>query len=340
MKKKYYIIGGLGLAAIATLIYAKTASTVNAVKGLTFGVNWYGDLNDINISTSGVKLPLSAVIGNRSDQTVKGTINSVDIYKGGSKIAYSKAKKYDFVLSSYRDTTIPIDIVIPYLSALSLIRSYGSLYEAFSGIKIRIDFTLNGSLQQPIVIDVETGEVSLDGVGYTPTLTRNIRSLSNYGSVIPRYTNNKHTDPILIENVTPEQTASFIRKMAKSCAWQTKELSKRLKRNTVKETVRSVFDFVFNHIEYVRDSEKNEQVRSPLRTLEEQKGDCDCFSLLIASIFENLNIPYIIRIAEYDHKGYFQHVYVIAMQNGQELPCDPVTDYCFYQKPFTNKKDF
>ena len=83
-----------------------------------------------------------------------------------------------------------------------------------------------------------------------------------------------------------------------------------------------------------------EQVRRPLRTLYDQKGDCDCYATLIGSMLYNLGIPFKFRIAEYANKGYYQHVYVIVPYSGGYFTVDPVLDNFNQEKPTTNHKDF
>ena len=97
---------------------------------------------------------------------------------------------------------------------------------------------------------------------------------------------------------------------------------------------------VVQHIEYVPDSAVMEQVRRPLRTLYDQKGDCDCYATLIGSILTNLGIPFSLRIAKYNGRSYFQHVYVVVREGDKELVVDPVVDKCFYEKKPSEKKDF
>ena len=73
-----------------------------------------------------------------------------------------------------------------------------------------------------------------------------------------------------------------------------------------------------------------EQVRRPLRTLYDQKGDCDCFATLIGSILENLGIKYKFRVAAYQ-RGW-QHDYVIVPYENGYYTVDPVLDQCFAEK--------
>lgn len=360
--KNSTIIGlGIGGLALGGLLYfwSKAQSAKSFIQNLTIEPLWYGGVNDMKFSTTGVKLPLAVDLGNRSNQEYKIRINACDIFLGEQKVAASKAALVEAVLKPQSTTRIPIDVVINYaflvdfvgLSVTSLMMGEGAngIVSAMNqSLKIRLDFAVNDAIQTPLTINLESGEVSLSGlggarlrggVGLVSYEDRQIGSFDDYKYLLPE---NKPTyeDKVVVEDVTPEQTARAIRAWAKECKWQTAALAKSLKGSTVRETIQNVFGFVYKYVKYEADSVTVEQVRSPLRCLYDQKGDCDCYTLLIASIFENLGIPYVVRIAEYNGKGYYQHVYAVALINGNELACDPVLNRCFEEKPYTRKKDF
>jgi hypothetical protein len=128
---------------------------------------------------------------------------------------------------------------------------------------------------------------------------------------------------------------------------QTKDLAPLLKKSNVYDTCENVWNFVYQHIQYTRDEKGREQVRVAARTWADRKRgvDCDCYSVFIMSILYNLRIPNsLIRIAEYNPKTGFQHVYPIVI-----YPQDPkgylVLD-CVLDKfnkehtPFTRIKDY
>ena len=77
-----------------------------------------------------------------------------------------------------------------------------------------------------------------------------------------------------------------------------------------------------------------EQVRRPLRTLYDQKGDCDCYATLIGAMLKNMGIDFRFRIAAYS-AGRYQHVYVVVPSNDSPTGyyvVDPVLDQCFAEK--------
>lgn len=345
--KLFLGVGALSVVGLGVLAWAKTSSSVNFVKNLTFEPLWYGGINDMDISSSGIKLPLAVDLGNRSDQTFRVRINAVDIYKGGKKIAYSTARYSEVVLNPYSPSRLKLDIVVGWsflftigVTMANAIGNLNKVMEAFAGMSMRIDFTINDAVQTPITVDFENGAVKMDGLGLVPTYYHKVGNIRDYVGFIPSSTYLKKKDKLIINDVSPEETARFVRRKASACRWQTESLARKLAKSSPYETVRSVYDFVDKYIAYVADPVNEETVREPLRCLYDQKGDCDCMTMLICSLFENLGIKYTIRIAEYDHKGYFQHIYAIAHIGGGRVPCDPVVGQFDYEKPFTNYKDF
>ena len=55
--------------------------------------------------------------------------------------------------------------------------------------------------------------------------------------------------------------------------------------------VRALHSFVRDNIRYVRDINGVETVQTPLRTLENEAGDCDDKSLLVATLLETIGFP-------------------------------------------------
>lgn len=343
---------GVGALAVGGLVYfaSRAGSAKSFVANMTVEPLWYGGINDMKFSTTGVKLPLAIDLGNRSSERYKVKVNACDVFLGGSKVAASKAALVEAVIEPYATTRIPIDVVLNYSFLVELIGS--SITSLIMGegadkikdvvsreLEIRLDFAVNDFVQTPLSLNLSTGEVSLNGLGLVSYENREIGSLNDYKYLLPKE-EPENSNPTLITDVTPEQTAVAIRKFAQKYAYQTAKLARKLKADTVEETVQRVFDFVYHYIKYVPDSTVKEQVRTPLRCLHDQAGDCDCYSVLIASIFENLGIKYVVRIAEYANKGYYQHVYVVALVHGREYVCDPVIEKCFTEKEYSRKKDF
>jgi LEA14-like dessication related protein len=106
----------------------------------------------------------------------------------------------------------------------------------------------------------------------------------------------------------------------------TQRLAPTLKQRTNEATIKAVFDFVNDHIQYREDSPGIEELRRPTRSWNDRVAgiDCDCYSILLSSILSNLNIPHSFRMAAYDASENFSHVYVVAKANGKQYIMDPV----------------
>lgn len=345
------LAAGLGL-----YLYGRIAGIKNFVNNLVITPKWYGGIQDMKLDPNrGIKLPLAIDLENRSDEELSIRINSMTATsKDGSVFASSKASKDYKLIKKQRTTTIPVDVWIEASAVYKVVgtgilnliagQSFGYENKVSSIVKdasMRINLSAKG-VTFDVIIDFgqskKVGDSKLNGLGIVNYENRQILPLSDYQHLLPEDFESDlcYEDPIIASNITPEETARFVRKMAYEYRRDTKMLSEDLLKPTVKDTVKSIWDFCVNHIKYEMDSLDNEQVRRPLRTLLDQRADCDCYSALIASMCENLNLNYQLRIAEYDHKGYYQHIYVII----EGYVCDPVVDRCFYEKPTTKHKDF
>ncbi len=362
MKKKWLTIGlaSLGIGGLALLIWSKISRTKSMVSNLVFTPMWYGKIDDMKVDTRGVKCPLAIKFGNRSDESIDIRLNSFDLVnKSGKTVASSATGNYTVSIKPYAESTMPVDVWVTTSSVVSLLKSVivsltekdaSAMREQAKSLiedaTVKASVTINNVLTVDVSVPINGTETiddtnaanGTDGLGLVSTEKRIIGSLYDYIDLIPLRSELRRNDKIITgtKDVTPEETAVFIRKVAKAFKSDTERLSWSLKRATVKDTVQCIWNFVAKYIKYVPDSDLNEQVRRPLRTLYDQEGDCDCYTTLIASICENLGLTYKIRIAEYANRGYFQHVYPII----EGYVCDVVIDACFKEKTPTRKLDF
>ncbi len=317
MKAKHVIIG-VGIVGALVWIYTKLSGLKNALNNLLVTPHWDGSLNNMNFDLEGITLPIAIDFGNRSDQSLRFQLIAFDIYLKGTRVASSQPNANEVTLLPYKTTSLRgIRVKIPYLSLLSTVGSTALAYyksnkdaavwgELLKTATFDITMALNGTIQERFMVDMN-GNATVAGLRGVPTDKRVIRSLDEYIQYIPPRASLQMQDKQIVADVEPEYTASFIRKMAQVYRGDTTELARRLAGGSVRETIRHIWDFVAYHIRYVPDRSDMEQVRRPLRALYEQRGDCDCYSCLIASILENLGIPYVVRIAEYNHKGYYKN---------------------------------
>jgi hypothetical protein len=133
-------------------------------------------------------------------------------------------------------------------------------------------------------------------------------------------------------HVSVYDTLKEIEFIAQNRSYQTEKLANYLRANNLENTLKNIFDFLYTHIQYVQDSETAEQVRTPLRLLAEQQGDCDCYTAFIACILTNLRVPFYLKMTDYgmiDDFGQpvgYQHVYISVPQQGKDYIVDVVLD--------------
>ncbi len=137
---------------------------------------------------------------------------------------------------------------------------------------------------------------------------------------------------------------------------EVEELASMLQGDNMKASCKNIFDFSYKYLQYHKDEDGTEQLRTPARTWLDgqmrfkQKGiksagiDCDDYSIFVGSLLKNLGIPFKLRITKYDGKKNFQHIYVIVPALGDsedEIVIDPVLSKFDYQKPYSfEKSDF
>jgi hypothetical protein len=163
-------------------------------------------------------------------------------------------------------------------------------------------------------------------------------------------------DTTIRKSADVEDTMNLIRKAVPQTTWQTEKIAKVLKGRTLEETCSNIWHFVYQHIQYKRDKEGVEQVRSPRRAWGDRETgvDCDCYSVFILSILHSLNIPSVARITKYP-KRYpevprWQHVYPIVPKPGHMsdysedrenyIVLDCVKDRFDDEQPYLECKDY
>lgn len=138
-------------------------------------------------------------------------------------------------------------------------------------------------------------------------------------------------------------TINLIKRIVNDTTRDTHLLSKVLKKKNLKSTCESIWNFVYQHIQYAKDKAGVEQVRRPARTWRDRKTgvDCDCYTVFISSILQNIGIPHRFRITKYNGKSHFQHIYpIVPTGQGNHITIDCVTDQFDHEVPFSGVKDF
>ncbi len=168
---------------------------------------------------------------------------------------------------------------------------------------------------------------------------RRIRDGKQYDRYFPKP---DERDRIIIKDGEVSDTVELMEKVVHKYLTDTARIAPVLRRNTIEETCKSIYDFVYNHIQYKLDKRGLEQLRRPARSWAERRTgvDCDCMSIFISSILTNLKIPHSFRITRYS-ADHWQHVYVIVPdQRGGYINIDAVVSPYGYEKPFTDKMDY
>ena len=95
----------------------------------------------------------------------------------------------------------------------------------------------------------------------------------------------------------------------------------------------SLFEFVRDHIRYVRDVVGHETLASARITLARQAGDCDDQTVLLGAMLEAVGYPVRLVVAAYDGPGVWAHVYLQVWAEGRWIDCDPTERQAFGWAP-------
>ena len=142
-------------------------------------------------------------------------------------------------------------------------------------------------------------------------------------------------------NADPVQdTVPLIRTLIKRQAWQGKKVAQALQGATLEETLRNNWNFIFRHIQYQKDPDGSETVRSLRRLVYDGRGDCDCFTNALGNILLNQGIPFKMRVVGYNGSPDFSHIYIIVPNGKSYYTLDPVVHQFNYEVQPTRVKDF
>jgi hypothetical protein len=149
-------------------------------------------------------------------------------------------------------------------------------------------------------------------------------------------------DKIVLEDGEVDDTVTMMAEVVRKYLDDTAKLAPLLRKKSLEDTCRAVWDFVYRHIQYKLDKRGLEQLRRPARSWQERASgvDCDCMSIFISSTLTNLQIPHSFRVTRYS-QDHWQHVYVVV-PNGRGAPLilDAVLSRFNYEKPYSAKMDY
>lgn len=87
--------------------------------------------------------------------------------------------------------------------------------------------------------------------------------------------------------------------------------------------VEAVYNWVRDHVRYLKDVNQVETLTTPDRTLQLRYGDCDDQVVLLGSMLESIGYPTRIVLAGYSDPGVYEHVYLQACVQNQWVDLDP-----------------
>lgn len=93
-------------------------------------------------------------------------------------------------------------------------------------------------------------------------------------------------------------------------------------RDTLSE-VTALFNWVRDHVRYVRDPHGLESLSSPAVTAQRMTGDCDDQTALLCALFESVGYPTRFVMAAYNAPGQFEHVYCQVYADNEWIDADP-----------------
>lgn len=190
------------------------------------------------------------------------------------------------------------------------------------------------------------------GLGLVPNGRRTVTPVpANVLKLVPKPTDNvdvvKGTAPDPVRDTVP-----LMMKLMRRQKWQGKKLADHLRANSLRQTVKNNWDFIFRHIQYVEDGE-DEVIKSLRKLIHSGSGDCDCFTNALGNLLLNQRIPFFLRVAKYNSASDWSHIYIVIPVNGNMktdangnmaetnyITLDCVPHQFNYEVPFTDHKDF
>lgn len=147
-------------------------------------------------------------------------------------------------------------------------------------------------------------------------------------------------------------TINLVKRVVAQTLSQTASIAPLLKGQTLKETCRNIWQWVYQHIQYAPDAAGFEQIREPARIWADRTTgvDCDDYTVIVSSILTNLKISHVLRVTAY--KRDWQHIYPIVPKDGNArkpldqsrdrnsyIVIDCVPDHYDYEVPYSKKLD-
>lgn len=284
-------------------------------------------------------------------------VNQVVANYKGSAVAYSTPDIKGLTIEAGKTQEPEIVFQVPYLNLMGKGLSM-SLLQNTAQLKADMSFTLTLSVNgetitttQNLTEDNNMNGLALGQLGIVSG-PRNTQDGRKFNHLIKK-ANGQDT---FIKNGNVIETVETCIDVIASHHREVEGLAKIIEGSSIKETCRNIFNFSYSYLQYQKDEDGTEQLRTPSRSWLDgqikfkQKGrqsagiDCDDYSIFVGSLLKCLGIPFKLRVTKYDGKKNFQHIYVIVPAIGDsedEIVIDPVLSKFDYQKPYSfEKSDF
>ena len=290
---------------------------------------------------------------NPTNAPITLAINQVVAKYKGSDIAYSTPDIKVLTIPAGQTQEPEITFQVPYLNLLGKGLSTAILQDT-QQLKADMTFTLTISINGETItttqnlIDENMNGLASGQLGIVSG-PRNTKDGRQFNHLIKKAAG---ADKFIKNGNVLETVESCINMVADHYR-EVEELAKHLQADSIKNTCRNIFNFAYTYLQYQKDDEGTEQLRTPARSWMDgqikfkQQGnsnagiDCDDYSIFCGSILKCLGIPFKFRITKYDGNSYFQHIYVFVPAKGDsedEIVIDPVLSKFDYQKPYSFEK--
>jgi hypothetical protein len=294
---------------------------------------------------------------NPTNASITLAVNQVVANYKGSAVAYSTPDIKGLTIEAGKYQEPEILFQVPYLNLLGKGLNL-SVLSNIAQLKADMSFTMTLSVNgetitttQSLSEDENMNGLALGELGIVSG-PRNTQNGIRFNHLIKK-ANGKDT---FIKNGNVIETVESCIDLIATHYREVEELASMLQSDTLKETCRNIFNFSYSYLQYHKDEDGTEQLRTPARSWLDgqinykQKGkassgiDCDDYSIFVGSLLKCLAIPFKLRITKYDGRQNFQHIYVFVPAIGDsedEIIIDPVLSKFDYQKPYSfEKSDF
>ncbi len=283
-------------------------------------------------------------------------VNQVVAKYKGSAIAYSTPDIKGLTIPAGKSQEPEILFQVPYLNLMGKGLTMAALQNT-QQLKADMTFTLTISVNGETITttqnltDDNMSGLALGELGIVSG-PRNTKDGRKYNHLIKKASGKD----VFVKNGNVLETVESCIDLVAEHYLEVEELAKMLQGDSLKSTCRNIFDFSYSYLQYHKDENGTEQLRTPARSWLDgqikfkQQGktssgiDCDDYSIFVGSILKCLGIPFKFRITKYDGKRNFQHIYVFVPAIGDsedEIIIDPVLSKFDYQKPYSfEKSDF